>query len=166
MTLQEILALKTVANDHAIHYMNEGQIVASIFKNVPRLGFNAHLGDDEDVVMFSFEHSGPVAILYDSPIAIGELLPLTVHGCVIAIMSMVTFGDISLFSEMNPMIFPTAVGQYDIGDPEKFDLARQLICNHTGGAWDEEFFPKMHREYCEQVSTMFNRQEGSSHYFA
>lgn len=148
LSLQEILELDIVANEYAIHYIKDGAIVASIYKSTANLKINAHIGDDDHVIKFSFFHNGPIAIIYSEPIKTpdrGKDLPLEPTLSVVAIMSVIAFADVSLFDELNPKIIPTEVGQFDIGDPELFELAKQLICHHTKKEWEEDFLTKQYR---------------------
>ncbi len=138
LTFEEILALPKVANEYATHYMKDGLIVASVYKKITNLRFNAHLGNDDHIIRFTFDHSGPVAIIYHTPIKPGKELPLETTASTIAIMSVVCYADVSLFDELSPRIITTQVGQYDQGVHEMYELAKKLICHFTQSEWCED----------------------------
>lgn len=157
MSIEEILRLNKIANSYAIHYTKDSCAVASVYKEISGLKIKAHLGDDDAVTKFEFRHDGPVAIIYTKPVKISNPMPMETVPCVIAIMSIVTFADISLFNELNPKIFPCEIGQYDVGSPYRFDLAQQLICHYTGIEWDENFLPKKYQDESEASLEHFSR---------
>ncbi len=151
LSLQELLALKQEIDDTAIHFLKDGFVVASIFRNVEKLIVKAQLGDDQNVTNFSFEYSGPIAVVYCNQITLQQLEDRKTHLGVMAIMSAVTYADVcNRIGNNNVFITPTTVMQFDAGDPERYELARQLICHHTNAEWDDGYLEKMYRE---QVKT-------------
>ncbi len=156
MSFEEILRLSKIANSYAIHYTKDGCAVASLYKDITDLTIKAYLGDDKNITKFQFRHDGPVAIVYRLPVKISNPMPMDSFPGVIA----VTFADVSLLDELSPKIFPCEIGQYDVGSPYRFDVARQLLCHYTGAEWDEEFLPKKYQEVGDASLEYFSTASG------
>jgi len=139
-SLQELLDLKIeVDGSGNMHFLDGPTIVASIFANI-NTRIDAKLGDDENVIPFSFDYSGPVAVVYSSIETFESLEGRQPVLGVMAIMSAVTFADISMWIGLNEVyIRPTTMMQFDIGVPELYELGKGLICHYTGIEWDEDF---------------------------
>ncbi len=151
ISLQDLLKLETYVDNTAIHFLKDGFVVASIYRNTEKLSINAQLGDDQNTTSFKFNHSGPVAVIYCKQITLNELEERKTHLGVMAIMSAVTFADIfNWIGNANVHIEPTTVREYDAGDPELYELAKALICHHTKLEWDDEFLRKKYHEGVKQ----------------
>jgi hypothetical protein len=143
LSIQELLELQTYVDNTAIHFLKDKFVVASIYRNIEKLTIKAQLGDDQNVTDFDFTYHGPIAVVYCSQITLIELEERNTHLGVMAIMSAVTFADVFNWIGMtNVHIEPTTVRQFDVGNPELYELAKALICHHTGLEWDEDFLRK------------------------
>jgi hypothetical protein len=140
LSLKELLELKIdVDGSGNIHFLDGQTIVASIFTNVSELKVNAQLGDDDHITNFGFTFCGPVAVVYSSPETFETLEGRQPVLGVMAIMSAITFADISMWIGLNNVyIRPTTMMQFDAGN-DQYELAKSLICSHTGLEWDDNY---------------------------
>lgn len=145
LNLIQLLELKEETDGSGnTHFYDGPTIVASVFVNI-NTRIDAKLGDDENVIPFSFNYSGPVAVVYSSAETIEALEGRQPVLCVMAIMSAVTFADISMWIGLDDVyIRPSTVMQFDIGVPELYELAKGLICHHTGKMWEEDFLAQQY----------------------
>lgn len=158
MDIKRLLKLRQESGDGITHYMDGDIVVATVLDKVVGLRINAQLGDDKNITNFSFDYSGPIAVIYTQRIKLENLESREPQGCVMAIMSAITFADISMWIALeNVVIVPTTVMEYDTGIPELYELAKALICQHAGNEWDNDYLRRQFAHHLDAIVELHSR---------